>query len=86
MTRPTGLTLTEARERVLGVLRTLREHLDGRWPLCEAFGDLDDHPDVDDDPEVNHAVAYVTGLCEALGLDPVALCREVEPSPSNLSS
>lgn len=72
--------LAELRNRVLDVLRILQTAIGGAWPLTEAFTDLDDHRE-DDDADFNYNVGYAAGLCEAAGLDLLALCAEVEPVP-----
>lgn len=78
------MTKVEGREVVLDCLRTLQEHIGGAWPLSEAFTDLDDHPEEDQDPGFNYNVGYVNGLCEGFGLDLTALCAEVEPNPPSV--
>lgn len=72
------MTKADALARIKESLETLRDHIDGAWPLSEAFTDLDDHPDEDENGGFNHEVGYVRGLCEAFDLDPVALCATIE--------
>lgn len=73
------LTLEQAKERARDALQTLKDQIAGAWPLCEAFIDLDDHPEEDEDGGFNYHCGYVTGLCEAFGFDVLELCAEVEP-------
>lgn len=72
------MTEAEARKRIKESLEILRSHVDGAWPISEAFTDLDDHPEEDEHGGFNHEVGYVRGMCEAFGLDPVTLCSETE--------
>jgi len=66
--------------RIKESLEQLADHIDGEWPLSEAFTDLDDHPDEDESGGFNHEVGYVRGLCEAFELDTLVLCDEVTSS------
>lgn len=78
MSNTARLTTAEVRAQVIPILQMLKDHIGGAWPLREAFTDLDDHPEEDEHGGFNYNVGFVRGLCEAVGLDPVAICDEVD--------